>query len=315
MINLLLLSAGTNACYHFAKILKLKFKNDFRIIGTDINELHLIATSKYLDGFYKVPKSIDKNFYETIINICIKEKIRFIIPSLDIDQQFFYPENKDLVENNIISLGSKIETLRIYKDKKVINSFLKKNNFLVPYTYDKSECEDNKLYLLKPIDGFGSKGVRRIFGRDVRNIDTDKSLIEEICLGPEITMECFCYQEYFTSVCRERIESKSGVCTKARVYYDSFLENIGAKFAHKLKLPYCFNLQFMKNSKNDYVITDVNLRMAGGMALSYAAGWDEVSALAYIMLNKNIEDVMTKCFPKIIGDVYVVRAYEEFITR
>ncbi|MBR3613685.1 MAG: HAD hydrolase-like protein, partial [Clostridia bacterium] len=78
--------------------------------------------------------------------------------------------------------------------------------------------------------------------------------------------------------------------------------------------PYCFNLQFMKNSIDQFVITDVNFRFAGGMSLAYTAGWDEVSALAKIMLNKS-EDEVLATVPEKIQPQYVVRAYTDVITK
>ena len=89
MINLLLLSCGTNACYHCAKTLKEKFIDDFYIIGADINEQYLTPSCNYLDSFYKVPYSSSPNYYETILEICKKEKVDYILPSFDSDQKLW----------------------------------------------------------------------------------------------------------------------------------------------------------------------------------------------------------------------------------
>ena len=79
-------------------------------------------------------------------------------------------------------------------------------------------------------------------------------------------------------------------------------------------LPYIFNMQFMKNFAGEYVCTDLNLRTAGGMALSYAADWDEVSALANIMLGKD-ENTVIQSVNKRIDEQYVCRRYEETVTK
>ena len=73
MINILLLSAGTNACYHIARVLKNKFPLDFRIIGADINEEYLIPTIPYLDAFHKVPYTNNPLYYGKILDI-LKER-------------------------------------------------------------------------------------------------------------------------------------------------------------------------------------------------------------------------------------------------
>lgn len=45
MVNLLILSAGTNAAFHFIRTIKNNFQDKIRVIGVDINEKHTIASS------------------------------------------------------------------------------------------------------------------------------------------------------------------------------------------------------------------------------------------------------------------------------
>lgn len=312
MINILVLTCGTNASYHFIKTIKEKFSKDFNIIGTDINEQYLTPTCNYLDKFYKVPYSNDESYYPTILDICEKENIDIILPSLDIDQQLFYTNNPDLEKLGIKSLGTPQESLKIYSTKEEMNKFLIKNGFNVPKEYE--TVEENLKYFVKPKNGFGSIGAKVLTGKEINELqDKDNLLIQEICLEPEITLECFYFDNKLSTVARERIASKSGVCTKTKVYYDKELEKIALKLTRCLKLPYYFNLQFMKNQNNEYAITDVNLRLAGGMSLSYATGWDEVSAVANILLGRNDEVFKTLISPK--TQTYVVRAYTDIVTK
>lgn len=315
MVNLLLLSCGTNACYHCAKTLKEKFKKDFYIIGADINEQYLIPTCNYLDAFYKVPYSSSPNYYEKIIEICKNEKVDYILPSFDSDQKLFYPENKDLIKLNVKSFAVNSETLKLYDDKEKMNSFLNSNGFLTPKIFKQDEIENNKNYFIKPKNGVGSIGAKIETGLNIKNIKNAQDLlIQEICLEPEYTVECFNFNGIIHTITRERIASKAGVCTKTKIFNHPKLEKIVSDFAKKVKCPHCFNLQFMKNQNGDFVVTDVNLRLAGGMSLSAAVGWDEVSALANIMLNKKESEVFA-ALPEKIQPQYVVRAYTDIITK
>ena len=135
-----------------------------------------------------------------------------------------------------------------------------------------------------------------------------------MCKAPEITLECFNYNDKLRTIARERIATKAGVCTKAYVFNSTELDKIAQEFIKKIKTPYCFNLQFMKNSNSEFVITDVNLRLAGGMSISFAAGWDEVSALAKIMLEKNESEIF-ESLPEKIEPQYVIRAYTDIVTK
>lgn len=314
MINLLLLSAGTGACYHVARVLKEKFVGDFRIIGADINERHLIPTCEYLDVFYRVPYSNTPGYYEKILEICKQEHVNFLIPSFDADQKMFYPENEDLKKLGVVSFGTSQKTLPVYDNKVKMSDFLRKNGFPVPNEYNKSQIKSDVEYMVKPINGVGSVGASLKYGRDIDKINTDNYVIQEKCFEPEITMECFNYGDFFSCVCRERIAAKSGVCVKGRIFNDEKLANIGRQFVKKLDAPHIFNLQFMTNSDGEYVITDVNLRTAGGMSMAHAAGWDEVSALAKIMQGKSVNDIV-KTLPDKIPETFVMRAYTDIVTQ
>lgn len=311
MLKLLLLSAGTNAGFHIAKTIKEKFPKDFKIIGTDINKEYLISTSQYLDTFYQVSPSNNPKYYNEILKICQKEKINFLFPILDNDQKQFYAENKDLEQFNVVSLGIRKNIIPFYDNKSKMNKFLFENGFSIPRIYTSEECNLTEQYMVKPIDGFGSIGAGIRSGVAIKKMDCTNLLIQEVCKEPEITVECFWYNKQISTVCRERLATKAGVCTKTRVFRNTELEEVALKFAKILNPPYIFNLQFMKKAEG-YVITDVNLRAAGGMSLSYAAGWDEVSALAKIMLKK--KDIWMT-LPKIFSEHYIVRAYTDIVTK
>lgn len=315
MIKLLLLSCGTNACYHCAKTLKENFEKDFYIVGADINEQYLISTCNYLDMFYKVPCSSSSGYYETILEICKKENINYILPIFDLDQKLFYKDNPDLIKLGVVSLGINKTTAILYENKETMSKALSKFGFRVPQEFSNKEVNENFKYFIKPKDGSGSTGIKIETGVNIKKFNSEHNfLIQEICSEPEYTVECFNFNKISRTITRERLASKAGVCTKTKIFNNLELENIVKNFARKIDCPYCFNLQFMKNLNNEFVITDVNLRLAGGMSLSYAAGWDEISALAKIMLNKK-EDEIFETLPEQIKPQYVVRAYTDIVTK
>ncbi len=312
--KILLLSAGLNAAYHFSKILKEKFSNDFMLVGADINEQYLVSACNLFDKFYKVPLSNSPEYYKTILNIIKKEKIDYLIPTYDKDQNLFYPENKDLISLRVKSISTPLETLKFYRKDLIIEK-LKAEGIKVPKIYSVKDILDNQSYIIKPKEGSGSIGVKKLKGSEIKNIaDTDNYIIQEICKEPEITLECFYHNNILSSVARERIASKSGVCTKTRIWHNSELESIVKVFIDKIKTGPFFNLQFMVNDKNEYVITDVNLRLAGGMSLSHAAGWDEASAILNLLLKKSDKKIFLSLKLN-APEQYIIRAYQDIITK
>ena len=315
MKRLLLLSCGTNACFHIARILKEKFTDDFYIIGSDINKRHLIPTGKYLDEFYQSPFSAEKSYYPFVLDICKKEKIDFILPSFDSDQFLFSCDNVDLQKIGVRSFAISSKLI-FYHDKETTNRFLESVRIPVPKRFTKENVEDSIAYFVKPVHGVGSAGTYKATGAEIKNSDADfkDKIIQELCYEPEYTLECFLYDGKIYSAVRERIASKSGVCTKTRIFKDKGLEQYAYKLAENAELPHIFNMQFMKNQDGEYVCTDLNLRTAGGMSLSYAAGWDEVSALAYIMLGSDEKTIVASVNNE-IPEQYVVRHYEDSVTK
>ena len=315
MRKLLVLSCGTNAGWHMVKTLRDKFSGDFMIIGTDTNEELLVPCASMLDVFYKVPPSKDVDFVRTIESILDKERPEYILPSFDFDQQLFYNGSDILKRYGVCSLSTPKDMLRMYEDKVRMHESMAVNGLPVPKCFSREELVGDGRYFVKPIHGVGSIGVSVLIGKEIRELSSlDGYMVQEMCTPPEVTMECFAYQGRFSSVCRERIQTKAGVCTKARVFKSPRLEAIGKRFADLFKTPMFFNLQFMQSESGEAVITDVNLRLAGGMGLSYAAGWDVVSAIAKVMLGRSVEDVMAT-LPEFVPEQYVVRVYGDIPTK
>lgn len=310
--TILLLAAGTNACFHTAKILARNFGDSFRILGADINKPFLISSVNYLEKAFQVPPYVDKEYYGTILRISREEGANYLLPIFDADQSLFFNGNRDLREFGCTSLGIPEAALKIYANKRITNDFLRENGLPVPKTFSAKSLSPNEEYFVKPIDGRGSIGARKTRGNDIPK-SSENLLIQEICTPPEFTTECFYLNGRMSSVTRERIATKSGVCTKARIFHDAQFHGIAKKFAECVPVPMCFNLQFMKNGNGEFVITDVNLRLAGGMGLSFAAGWDVVSAMAKKLLGESEEEIFSDV-PAISGEKYVVRAYEEILT-
>jgi phosphoglycolate phosphatase-like HAD superfamily hydrolase len=314
MIRLLILTCGTNANYHISKLLKNNYGESFYLIGTDINPQWQIPTSPYLNFFHQCPPTSDNEYYDYILEVSRKEHADYILPSFDEDQQMFYDGNPHLKAIGVQSLGINAQIRDIYSSKQNLNAFLNKNHFPIPHLYSLKDLDGNTDYFVKPTNGVGSVGARIMKGDEIDQTTASLNIIEEKCQEPEVTLECFVYKGNVFSVARKRIAQKNGVCTKAKVYDDRELTKVAQRFADILPLPHIFNLQFMRNSFGEYVITDVNLRTAAGMSMSYAAGWDETSALADLLLHRTDEEI-TKHVQPIKQEHYIMRAYTDIVTK
>lgn len=229
MKKVLLLSCGTNACIHIAKVLKTRFSNNFFLVGCDINKEWLIGSAQWLDDFVQSPLSGDGNYYEFVLKVCKTNNIDWIIPVYDSVQFLFTQDNKDLQELGVKSFGLPV-VLDFYKDKHEASDFLSSCGISVPRYYSIDELDEETTCFIKPVKGSGFIGARKASGRQIKNIENIQNyIIQEICIEPEYTLECFNFNGKIYSVCRERITSKSGVCTKTRIFYNSELEKNAVK--------------------------------------------------------------------------------------
>ena len=313
-VKILILSCGTNACSHIIRVLKDKFAQHFYLIGTDSNPSELNASINLLDKFYQVPISANPNFPSVLKKIISTEHPNYILPSFDEDQRLLLDLGSLLQEHNVISLGISNTLKEAYSNKRILYQKMSDADLPLPRLYQRDNVPRDNLCFLKPINGVGSKNILSLLGKDITDDLWDSHLVQEICSAPEITIECFNTKNKFSSICRERIATRDGVCVKARVFKSSSLHKLAQQFSKAFPSPIIFNLQVMRNSENRFVITDVNLRPAGGMSISYAAGWDAVSALAQVLIYGENNNTYPS-LPDVIPEQFVVRSYQEVITK
>jgi predicted ATP-grasp superfamily ATP-dependent carboligase len=168
-----------------------------------------------------------------------------------------------------------------------------------------------KLYIKKPRLGFGSIGTQ--VGKVSELNDTSDCFIQEYLDGKEVTVDCFydSNTQFVYSVTRDRIETKLGVTTKSKVYFDQQLHQVCSGIMKALKLDGGACIQFI-NSSNRWRVIDVNPRLGAGSKISTRCGADFFSAtIAY-----NLGLSYHKYFNRTAQQAnYVVRQYQEIITQ
>lgn len=310
--KILLTAGGTATTWHFCNVIKEYFDDYFDIYITDTNDDYLVPASIYAKKFFKVPSIYEKNYMEEMEKILRKEKIDIIVPLIDFDLFNFHKDLELLKELNVVTTAPKLSTAKTLSDKKSMYEFLTKNNIATPKVYDINEIEDECEYIIKPIKGFGSSGVRKIFGKEIRKIDNISDyIIQEICDAKEITAEVY-NGEIIRIFQRERVATKAGVCVKmVPVNYEMINESI-LKLVKSIECPRAFCIQFMKNKNDEWCITDCNLRIGAGTALSTKIGFELVRAFLASLLDIKVDDNYFKIDKEVKS---VLRVYDEVIMR
>ncbi|MPX98259.1 ATP-grasp domain-containing protein [Salinivibrio sp. VYel6] len=312
MIKILILSGGAGNGFTFCKTVKEKFSKIVDLHVADTNEMHLVSSSIFSKHYHKVPHSLSPGYKENIKSIINNNHIDIVIPLI----------NQDFLVLSELSNGKEIDcdvkfsfpvgkATQLLLDKEKCNLFLSELGIPVPETYFKYEQLPD-CFFVKPRNGFGSKNAQQELKKNYCKLD-DEFSYQEFLSGEEVTVDCFSdiKKGYVHITCRERLEVKSGVCTKARLFFDQELYNYAKKISFALKFEGGFCFQVMKKD-NQWKVIDLNMRLGAGTSMSSQIGNDYFSATLNLLLDMPYES----CFaPDAFNEVsYVTRQYQEFLT-
>ena len=307
MYKVIISASGTGNGFAFCEAINNNF-TDVELICMDINPAILNATSIFCTHYYKVPKITDPSYLLIVEDILKLHKPDFYIALVDIE----FASVAALCELNKVKLIG-LKSPLLLSDKYLYLSMLNAEGVQSPHM---SELANNiyweqESYIQKPRLGFGSIGINVVSKNKL--IDQEATFYQEFISGQEVTVDCFfdVSNDYFKSVTRDRLETKLGVTTKSRVYFNVELNHICKIIMNKLQLDGGACIQFIE-SERGWLVIDVNPRLGAGSKISSVSGNDFFSATLAYHFNLNYKKYFTN-----IGDseLYVVRQYQEIITK
>lgn len=313
MKNIMILSGGTSTAWHIAFVLKKYFKNSMRLIVCDINPSYLVHTSVLADKFIQTPLIKSPEYYATMLGHLEREHVHVLVPLIDDDILLFPNDNSDLRSLGVMSTAPSSDSINALTNKGNLNKTLAQMGVIAPRTFDlPSDLEISKQYFVKNVVGCGSKDAELVSGEKAMHFIPQKGkIVQEVCHEPEITVDVVRNKNDIYTLCRERLETKLGVSTKCKVYFDADIQTIIEQIAHQIDLPIIFCVQFMKNSDEKWTLIDFNLRAGGGTAISAAVGFQALrfACASWLGLRARREWL---CTPQ--RTRYVVRCYQEIVT-
>ena len=312
--SVMILSGGTAGAWHMCQVLRAHFEG-VRVVLCDCNPPHLVAAALLADLCIQVPMICEDSYYQRMLEILDEEKPDLLIPLIDHDLLLFPQDNPDLLRRGIHSTAACKKSGEILSNKRHMCDFLKDIEIATPMLYAADKVEENRFYYIKKAVGFGSRGARKQKGSEIRTGVIEDEIIQEYCFPPEITVDALYTGKTLHCVCRERIEVKAGVCTKARIFFEEEIQETLEKIAAYIQLPALFCVQFMQDEGGRRLLTDFNLRIGGGTALSAAAGFQAARAAFMVWLDDGEpgEDWLKTPLP--LEERFVLRTYQEWVSR
>jgi carbamoylphosphate synthase large subunit len=307
-------SSGTGTAFGAISAIRRHWSNDVTIVAMDINPPHLVTASLLADEFEQVPLSDDDAFPSVLLHLVERYRIDTYLPLVDVELARAAELRKSsLLPKEVCLLAPPEKSAHICFDKYLAACWMKQEEIPTPDTALASQPFEAEEYFLKPRKGFGSRGARGVKYKELESIpkiELESLIVQSICTEPEITVDTFYDPDrgFLRICCRERLETKSGVCTKARVFYDASLEDIAIQLAKGLSLSGTFCFQVMR-SNSAWKVTDINARPGAGTAISVAIGLDFHGALFARAWGLDARPAL----PKITREHVVTRQYAEFV--
>lgn len=305
-INVLILSAGRRVelvqCFkNAAKKLKVSSK----IVAADLSDT--APAIYFADKYYLISRIGSKDYVQKILDICKKEKINLIVPTIDTELQVLSEKKKYIEENTFAKvLISDKEVIKICRNKKNTQNFFEKNGFGVPKEYTEQEIKQGDIcypVFIKPLDGSSSINAFKVNNQKELEFFyeyIDNPIVQEYMEGEEYTIDVFLDFDgnILSIVPRLRIATRGGEILKGKIVQDVDIINDVKRLIKKLKPIGHITVQCMKTSEGIKYI-EINPRFGGGAPMSIMYGEDSCEKL-YRLLNGESMEYSQKCLEETI---------------
>ena len=320
--------AGASLGSEIAKCLKLAGK--YNIYGCDISEL---AYGHFMPAFTETFVADNENYVDSVIAICEKNDIRFIIPGGEIPTGILAKENTKLKDKGITLVSNSPAIIEIFSDKKKTFEKLEELGCNVPLTIEvtKEDDLDGMTYpcIVKPSSGTGGsdsvflaankeecmvyvellkRNGRKTIVQEYIALDEGEFTIGVLSLPNKEVIECVVMKRLFNSKLSVAYKSKYGLISSgySQGLIGDFpqLKEEAVKIARAVGSTGPLNIQGrVKNGK--LIPFEINPRFSASTYLRAKAGFNEIDCYLENLINK------TETFDHQLNYGYYLRSFEE----
>jgi len=270
-----------------------------KVVGVDSHPLSI--GFYFVEVGYCIPKADESEYIPTLLKICKKEKVDAILPAVD-EELVVLANHKDEFEKigSFVVIPTK-EVVDTCFDKLKTYKFFVQNNIPTPISFDALKVNLKEItypQIIKPRFGRGGLHVYKInnqkelafFRRYV-----NKPLLQNYIQGQEYTIDILAdfNSKVLCVVPRKRLGVESGVSIKGITVYKKEIIDNCIEIVKKLGITGPANIQCFMDKNNKLFFTEVNPRLAGGVALSLAAGSNILVNLVRLLQGQKVEESLS----------------------
>lgn len=280
-MNILITSAGSRN--KIVQYFKREIKENGKVIATDMSNL---APAIYdADKFYLVPRIDHKDYIETLLDICKKEKIDCIFALIDPELSLIAKNKNKFLEIGATPLISNYNAVELAFNKYEMYKYLTKKNVKTPKTYiDKKEfyndLDNSKIkfpVFVKPVTGSASINISKVNSQEEIELLFslyDDLIMQEYMDGQEIGADVYIdpiSKKVVSIFTKEKIKMRAGETDKSRSFKDEKLFNLITTTVEEIGYEYMIDMDIFKIN-NEYYISEINPRFGGGYPHAYESG-------------------------------------------
>ncbi len=176
-ITILVTAAGAQFMPGLSHCLRNNGERKVTIIGTDMNNDDTLL--QMVDKYYVVPGAGDPNYIDTLLDICLKEKVNVLLPFMSSELEKLLERRTEFEQIGTMVSVSGGDAVRIANNKLALYDFMTKNHLNPPKYCGVKNLEELKqafeyigypqsAVCVKATESSGSRGIRIIDPRQSR---------------------------------------------------------------------------------------------------------------------------------------------------
>ncbi|MBQ8228071.1 MAG: ATP-grasp domain-containing protein [Clostridia bacterium] len=283
---------------------------NLKIFGTDITKT--APALSHCDYFHVVCNMKDKEYIPQLADICEKDRIDLIVPTIDTDLQIL-SESIDAFKHTRVLISSP-DKIAVCRDKNKTAAFFEACGCKAPKTVNDWTLYDGSFpCFIKPKDGSSSINAFKAESREELSVYAHQMsdyVIQPFIDGVEYTVDAFCDFEGnpIYIIPRVRLKVRAGEVLKTQIDLDKKIVEESRRIIKEFKPvgPITIQLIRQKNTGEDYFI-EINPRYGGGAPLSMKAGARSAEALLKLLLGEKMDNDV------VIGDGSVFSRFDQSV--
>lgn len=278
-MNILITSAGQRVSLVKAFQVELKKRNrSAKVFTVDLNPI-LAPACHISDGYFTVPRVTDENYIPQLLEICLANSIKLVIPTIDTELFVLSQYKQAFLEKGVVVVVSDSSFIEKCRDKRLTNDLFVESGIAIPKQYNKYKLEFPTF--VKPYDGSLSKGI--FLANSIEDIKDEHLANEKLMfmqyISPaeydEFTVDCY-FDRHSILKCavpRKRIFIRAGEINKGVTRKNNILSEFKKNLGSLKGAIGCLTIQVFCHKKSEEILAiEINPRFGGGYPLSYAAG-------------------------------------------